>query len=373
MKLETLLIHTGAEVDPATGAVAPPIHLSTTYDHGPDNAQHDGYVYIRESNPTQSRVEAALAVSEAGEVALLFASGLAAASAYLQTLPAGSHVLLPDDVYHGVRHIGEDFLTRWSCSVSSVDMADLDAVRAALRPETKLIWAETPSNPLLKICDLAALAEIAHAHGARLMVDSTFATPILQRPLDLGADAILHSATKYMGGHSDVQGGVLVLKERAETHDALLHIREVLGGVVSPFNAWLVLRGLRSMACRVERHADNALAVARALADHPRLEALYYPGLPQHPGHDIARRQMSAFGGMLSLAVKGGRDAAVGVASRVELFVNATSLGGVESLIEHRASSEGPTSKTPQNLLRLSIGLEHPDDLIADLEQALAV
>ena len=371
MKLETALIHTGAEVDPTTGAVAPPIHLSTTFDHGPDNALHDGYVYIREGNPTQSRVEAALAASEGGAAALFFASGLAASAAYLQSLPPGSHVLLPEDVYHGVREMGKRFLPRWGGEATPVDMANLTAVRAALRPETRLIWAETPSNPLLRIADLAALAEIAGAHGARLMVDSTFATPILQRPLDLGADVVVHSATKYMGGHSDVQGGALVLKDRDPVYDSLLHIREVLGGVASPFNAWLVLRGLRSLACRVERHAANALAVARALADHPALEAVHYPGLPQHPGHAIARRQMSAFGGMLSLAVRGGREAAIGVASRVRLFTNATSLGGAESLIEHRASSEGPASKAPPNLLRLSIGLEHPDDLIADLEQAL--
>lgn len=372
MKLETLLIHTGAEVDPSTGAVAPPIHLSTTFEHGADCQLHDGHVYIRESNPTQSRLEAALAASEGGEAALFFASGLAACAAYLQALPAGSHVLYPDDVYHGVREIAHDFLPRWGSSATAVDMADLDAVRAAWRPETRLIWAETPSNPLLKVVDLAALAEIAHASDGLLAVDNTFATPILQRPLEHGADAVVHSATKYMGGHSDVQGGALVLSDREPLYSALTHIRVVLGGVASPFNAWLVLRGLRSLACRVERHAANALAVARALDGHPALEAVHYPGLEEHPGHAIARRQMSACGGMLSFAVRGGREQAVAVASRVKLFVNATSLGGAESLIEHRASSEGPASTTPENLLRASVGLEHPDDLIADLLQALA-
>ncbi len=371
MKLETLLIHTGAEVDPATGAVAPPIHLSTTFDHGPDCQLHDGHVYIRESNPTQSRLEAALAASEGGEAALFFASGLAASAALFQTLPAGSHVLYPDDVYHGVREMTHDFLPRWGCTATAVDMADLDRVRAALVPETRLIWAETPSNPLLKVTDLEALANIAHDGGAMLAVDNTFATPILQRPLELGADVSVHSATKYMGGHSDVQGGALMLKEREPLYRALTRVREVLGGVASPFNAWLVLRGLRSLACRVERHAANALAVARALAEHPALEAVRYPGLSGHPEHAIARRQMSAFGGMLSLEVRGGREQAIAVASRVELFTNATSLGGVESLIEHRASSEGPESTSPENLLRLSVGLEHPDDLISDLLQAL--
>ncbi len=373
MKLETLLIHSGAEVDEATGAVAPPIHLSTTFEHAADHSQsRNEHVYIRESNPTQSRLETALAVAEGGEAAMFFASGLAASGAYLQTLAEGSHVLLPDDVYHGVREMGQEFLPRWGVAVTTVDLSDLTAVRAAMRPETRLIWAETPSNPLLKIVDLAALAEIAHAHGAALAVDNTFATPILQRPFELGADAVMHSTTKYMGGHSDVLGGALVLKERAPTYDALFHIRKVLGAAGSPFNAWLVMRGLRSMACRVERHAANALAVARALAEHSGLDTVHYPGLESHAGHDIARRQMSAFGGMLSLAVAGGREQAIAVASRLRLFKNATSLGGVESLIEHRASSEGSASTSPENLLRVSIGLEHADDLIADLEQALA-
>ncbi len=372
MKLETLLIHTGAEVDPATGAVAPPLHLSTTFDHGPDSQLHDGHIYIRESNPTQSRLEEALAASEGGEAALFFASGLAASAALLQSLPAGSHLLYPDDVYHGVREIADEFLPRWGCTATAADMADLDSVRAALAPETRLIWAETPSNPLLKVADLEALAEIAHGHGALLAVDNTFATPILQRPLELGADVAVHSATKYMGGHSDVQGGALMLKQREPLYSSLTHIRKVLGAVASPFNAWLVLRGLRSVACRVERHAANALAVAGALTGHPELEAVHYPGLEGHPGHAIARRQMRAFGGMISLQVHGGREQAIAVASRVKLFANATSLGGVESLIEHRASSEGPASTTPANLLRVSVGLEHPNDLIADLRQALS-
>ncbi len=372
MKLETLLIHSGADVDPTTGAVAPPIHLSTTFDHGPDSRLHDGHVYIRDSNPTQSRLEEALAASEGGEAALFFASGLAACAAVLQSLPEGAHVLYPDDVYHGVGDLAVEFLPRWGCTATAVAMDDPDRVRAALRPETRMIWAETPSNPLLKVCDLGALAEVAHDHGVLLAVDNTFATPILQRPLALGADVSIHSATKYMGGHSDIQGGAVMLRRREPLHDALVHIRKVVGGVASPFNAWLVLRGLRSLACRVDRHAANALAVARALAGHSALEAVHYPGLEEHPGHQVAQRQMRAFGGMLSIEVRGGREAAIAVASRVKLFTNATSLGGVESLIEHRASSEGPSSTTPQSLLRISVGLEHPDDLVADLLQALA-
>ena len=372
MKLETLLIHTGAETDPSTGAVAAPIHLSTTYEHPPDGQEAQGHIYIRESNPTQDRLEAALAACEGGEAALFFASGLASGAAFMQTLDAGSHVLFADDLYHGFREMSHDFLPRWGLTSSSVDMTDLEAVRRALRPETRLLWAETPSNPLLRISDLEALARIAHDHGARLAVDSTFATPVLQRPLDLGADVVMHSATKYMGGHSDVLGGALVLRHRDEVLEQLLHVRTVTGAAASPFNAWLVLRGLRSMACRVERHAANALAVAEALKGRPEVEAVYYPGLASHPGYEVARRQMRAFGGMVSIAVRGGREASIAVASRLRLFTNATSLGGVESLVEHRESNEGLASTAPENLLRLSIGLEHPDDLVADLRQALA-
>ena len=371
MRFETLTVHAGGGRDSATGAVAPAIHLSTTFEHGPAGETPLGHIYIRESNPTQSRLEEALAAVEGGQAALVFGSGMAAGAASLQALPPGSHVVIPDDVYYGIRAIAGEFLPRWGMEATAVAMTDLAAVRAALRPHTRLIWAETPSNPLMQIVDLAALAEIARGAGARLVVDGTFATPALQRPLALGADAVLHSTTKYLGGHSDVQGGALVFREHDELAEAVAHNRKILGGVGSPFNSWLVLRGLRTLACRMERHCANGLALARALEAHPAVEAVHYPGLESHPGHAVARRQMSAFGGMLSLRVKGGRDAAVRAASRVRLFVNATSLGGTESLIEHRASSEGPGSPTPQNLLRVSVGLEHQDDLIADLTQAL--
>jgi cystathionine gamma-synthase len=328
-------------------------------------------MYIREGSPTETRLEEALAAIEGGEAALVYSSGMAAGAAYLATLPAGSHVLFGDDIYYGLRQMAADFLSRWSIASSAVDMADLDAVRRARREETKLVWAESPSNPLMKVVDLAALAQIAKDAGARFAVDGTFATPVLQRPLSLGADVVMHAATKYLGGHSDVQGGALVFARRSDAFERAQHVRHILGGVLSPFNSWLVLRGLRSLVCRVERHASNALAVARALAAHPSVAAVHYPGLPSHPGHEIAKRQMTAFGGMLSFRVKGGRERAVEVCSKVRIFTTATSLGGTESLIEHRASSEGPTSQTPQNLLRCSIGLEHSDDLIEDLRQAL--
>jgi cystathionine gamma-synthase len=372
MRFETLAVHAGRRRDSSSFDVAPPIHLSTTFEHGPAGETPGGHMYIRESNPTQTQLCEALGALDNGEAALVFASGLAAGAAYLQAMPAGAHVLFQEDLYYGFRAIARDFLPRWGMESTAVDMGDLARVAAAMRPNTKLIWAETPSNPLMNVVDLAGLSAIAKKAGALLGVDGTFATPALQRPLELGADVVLHSTTKYLGGHSDVQGGALVFRKRDEIFEKAEHVRYILGGVASPFNSWLILRGLRTLACRMDRHSENALAIARALEAHPGVEAVHYPGLESHPGHTVARRQMSAFGGMLSFRVRGGRDAAVRAASRVKLFVNATSLGATESLLEHRASSEGPGSPTPQNLLRVSVGLEHAEDLIEDLRQALA-
>jgi cystathionine gamma-synthase len=371
MRFETLSVHAGAQPDAATGAIAPPIHLSTTFEHGPAAERLQGYMYVREHNPTQARLETALAAVEGGAAALAFGSGMAAGAACLQALPAGCHVVMQDDVYYDFRTLARDYLPRWGCTLTITDLGDPAHLRAALRPETRLVWIETPSNPLLKVVDIAALASLAQAHGARLLVDSTFATPALQRPFEQGADLVLHSTTKYLGGHSDVQGGALITRQVDASWDAVERARRLLGAVAAPFNSWLVLRGLRSLSCRVERHSANALALARALAVHPEVTAVHYPGLPSHPAHALAARQMRAFGGMLSFQVRGGRGRALEVAGRVRLFVNATSLGGTESLLEHRASSEGPTSTTPDDLLRVSVGLEHPDDLIADLVQAL--
>ena len=371
LRLETIAVHSGAEIDPTTGALAPPLHLSTTFEHGPASEAIHGFRYVREKNPTQLRIEAALRDLEGGLAALAFSSGMSASAAVLQALKAGAHVIFSDDIYIDVRNLAQDFLPAWGIESNVVDLQNLDALKRAVRKNTKLIWIETPSNPLMKIMDIAAIARIAHEAGALLLVDSTFATPILQRPLTLGADVVLHSTTKYCGGHSDVGGGCLVVKSR-ELLDRLLHVREILGAVASPFNSWLILRGLRSLPCRMERHSANGAAVALALAACPAVEAVYYPGLPSHSGHDIAKGQMKSFGGMLSFLVRGGRDKALRAASRLRLFVNATSLGGVESLVEHRASNEGKISQAPQNLLRLSMGLEHPDDLIDDLLQALA-
>jgi cystathionine gamma-synthase len=371
VKFETLAVRAGAEPDPATGSIAPPIHLSTTFDHGPASEDPHGYHYIRDGNPTQTRLERALCALDGGEAALVFGSGMAATAGVLQALPAGSHVVFPDDMYYANRVIARDLFARWGLTSSAVAMGDLAAVKRALTPATRLVWAESPSNPLMKVVDLAALAELAHGASAQLLVDGTFATPALQQPLALGADVVLHSTTKYLGGHSDVQGGALVLKRGGEALARLLELRTLLGAVASPFNSWLVLRGLRTLAVRVERQSANALALAEAVRAHARISAVHYPGLASHPGHAIARRQMRAFGGMLSLEVRGGRAAALGVASRVKLFLNATSLGGTESLIEHRASSEGKESTTRDDLLRISVGLEHPQDLVDDLLQAL--
>ena len=371
LRLETIAVHAGAETDSATGALSPPLHLSTTFEHGPAAEAIHGFMYAREKNPTQSRLEAALRELEGGACALVFSSGMAAAAALLQTLAPGSHVLFSDDIYIDMRNLIRNFLPLWQIESTTADLRDVRALRASIRPNTKLVWIETPSNPLMRILDISAIAEIARSAGAQLLVDNTFASPILQRPLALGADVVLHSTTKYCGGHSDVLGGCLVVKSR-ELFDKLFHVREILGAVASPFNSWLILRGLRSLPCRMDCHSANAAAVAAALSACPGVEAVYYPGLPSHPGHEIARRQMKSFGGMLSFLVRGGRADALRVASRVRLFVNATSLGGVESLIEHRASSEGKASNAPDNLLRLSIGLEHPDDLIEDLLQALS-
>jgi cystathionine gamma-synthase len=372
MRFETIAIHAGMHIDESTGAVSLPIHLSTTYERGVEGDTPRGYSYIRDGNPTQTHLEQALAAIDVAESALVFASGMAAGTALLHALPGGSHVIFPDDSYYSFRILASDYFSKWNLSSSIVPMEDIEVVRRAVRPETKLIWIETPSNPLLKIVDIAALSAIAHEHGALAVVDGTFATPALQRPIENGADAVLHSTTKYLGGHSDVQGGSIAFRERNAFFVAVDHARKLTGGVASPFNSWLVLRGIRSLAARMRVHSENARRVAQFLATHPRVDVVYYPGLSTHPRHDIARRQMSDFGGMLSFLVRGGREEALGVASRVQIFTRATSLGGVESFIEHRASSEGPSSHTPQNLLRLSVGLESAEDLIDDLRQALA-
>lgn len=371
LRLETLAVHAGRAIDPGTGAVMPPIHLSTTFERQPDGGYTDGFVYTRSENPNRRALELCLAQLEGGAVAAAFGSGQAATMSVFQALAAGDHIILPDDTYFGTRKAALEILGRWGLQASVVDMTKLDEVRAAVQPNTRLVWIETPSNPLLKITDIAAVAEIAHGAGAVCAVDNTWPSPLGQRPLQLGADLVMHSTTKYLGGHSDILGGAIVAREEDDTFARIRTVQTIGGAVPSPFDCWLLLRSIRTLPFRMRAHAEGAMRVAEYLADHPQVAEVHYPGLPTHPGHEIAARQMLSYGGMLSIQIEGGMEAAMAMAARVQLFTRATSLGGVESLIEHRASVEGPTSKTPANLLRVSVGLEHPDDLIADLAQAL--
>jgi cystathionine gamma-synthase len=373
MKIETRAVHAGRRIDPATGAVTQPIHLSTTFERGPAGEYPLGFSYSREGNPNRRALEECLADLDGGKEALVFSSGLAVGTAVLQGLEPGDHIIVADDVYWAFRKVIGDVFGKSRLETSYADMSDLDALRAALRPNTRLVWLETPSNPLMKIADLSAVARIVREAGphAITICDGTFATPILQRPLDCGIDMVAHSTTKYMGGHSDVVGGALITRHDNYLFERARRAQKYGGAVPSPFDCWLILRGIDTLPYRVRAHSENAMRVARFLVGHARVEAVHYPGLPGHPGHAIAAGQMSGFGGMLSFQVRGGREDAMAVAARCGLFIRATSLGGAHSLIEHRASIEGPQTRTPQNLLRLSVGLEHADDLIADLEQAL--
>jgi len=373
MKIETRAVHAGRRIDPATGAVTMPIHLSTTFERSASGEYPLGYSYSREDNPNRHTLEVCLADLEGGKEALAFSSGLAVATALVQGLEPGDHILAPDDVYWGLRRVLHDVFGKWELSTSYVDFTQLADVRAAIRPNTRLIWIETPSNPLMKISSLAELAGLAReaAPNAITVCDGTFATPILQRPLEMGIDMVTHSTTKYISGHSDVVGGVLVTRFDNYLFERARKSQQYGGAVPSPFDCWLTLRGIDTLPCRVRAHCENATQVARWLRAHPAVELVHYPGLEDHPGHLIASRQMSAFGGMLSFQVRGGEERAMRVAARCRLFTRATSLGGPHSLIEHRASVEGAKTRTPRNLLRVSIGLEHPDDLVADLDQAL--
>ncbi len=369
--LQTRLAQAGCRPDPETGALVPPLHLATTFERAADGAYPHGFVYARNDNPTRRRFEETLAALEGGAAGLAFASGMAAATAVLQALRPGDHLVLPDDVYYGLRRLVEAVFAPWGLAVTLVDLTDLDALAAAFRPETRLVWAETPSNPLLKITDLRAVAERAHAAGARLLVDGTWTTPLLQRPLELGADLVLHSVTKYLAGHSDVLGGAVVTRAEDAFFERLRGLQQTAGPVMDPFSAWLALRGMRSLGARLPVQCANARRVAVFLEAHPRVARVHHPALPGHPGHEVARRQMDDYGAMVSFEVHGGRAEALAVAARVQVFTRATSLGGTESLIEHRASIETPPSRAPESLLRLSLGLEHPEDLVADLAQAL--
>jgi cystathionine gamma-synthase len=360
-------------IDSKTGAISPPIHMSSTFQRDPDNQYRSGHSYIRDDNPSFDQVESLLTKLEGGAASLVFASGMAAVTSVFLALKPGDHVLVPEHVYYGVRKWLNGFAKPWGLLVDFVDMSNPDAVRKAVRPgETKLIWTETPANPVWTITDLAAIAEIAHAAGARLAVDSTVATPVFCRPLSLGVDIVMHSATKFLNGHSDICAGALVTRVEDEFWERLWTIRTQFGSIIGSFEAWLLLRGMRSLFPRVECAARSAQRLAERLQGHPYVASALYPGLKDFPGHAIAARQMQGgFGAMLSIRVKGGETGAIRSAAHVNLWKRATSLGGTESLIEHRASIEGDASTTPKDLLRLSVGLENAEDLYDDLAAAL--
>lgn len=371
-RFETVAVHAGRAVDPATGAVIPAIHPSTTFERAPDGGYPRGHLYARNSNPTRAALEECLSQLEGGAAAAAFASGSAATAAVFLALAPGDHVIAPVDTYYGTQRLLREQFGPWGLEYTLVDMLDLAQVKGAVRPRTRLIWVETPSNPLWKVTDIAGVAAIARDAGARCVCDNTTATPALQRPLPLGADVVMYATTKFLGGHSDVLGGALVAREADDFWARVARIQVAVGAVPSPFDCWLVLRGLATLPHRLRAHCENARKVASFLEGHPAVEAVHYPGLARHPGHAVAAKQMVAFGGMVSVQIHGDAAHAMAVAAGLRIFTRATSFGGTESLVEHRASIEGPDTHTPQNLLRLSIGLEHPDDLIEDLAQALS-
>jgi cystathionine gamma-synthase len=373
---ETLAIHAGQEPDPRTGAVVTPIYQTSTYAQDAVGAPRLGYEYSRTANPTRDALQECLAALEGGRAGLAFASGMAAEDTLLRTVcRPGDHVVIPDDAYGGTFRLFSRVAQRWGLDWTAAHMSDPAAVRAAITDHTKIIWVETPTNPLLGIADIATLASLAHDHGALLVVDNTFASPYLQQPLAHGADVVVHSTTKYVGGHSDVVGGALVVNDDALVSDLSYH-QNAMGAVAAPFDAWLTARGVKTLAVRMDRHCDNAERIVEFLVHHPAVAQVLYPGLPEHPGHEIAAKQMRRFGGMVSFRAAGGEQAAIDICNRARLFVLAESLGGIESLIEHpgrmtHASAAGSPLEVPADLVRLSVGIESVDDLLADLEQAL--
>ncbi|GAA3528768.1 cystathionine gamma-synthase [Aeromicrobium flavum] len=373
----TRAIHAGQEPDPRTGAVNVPIYASSTFAQDGVGGMREGFEYARTGNPTRRALEANLASLDGGTYGRAFSSGMAATDTALRAiLRPGDHLVIPDDAYGGTFRLIDKVFSQWGIDHAPVAVNDPEAIAAAITDRTKLVWLETPTNPLLNIADIAAAAEAAHAAGAKLLVDSTFASPYLQQPLALGADIVLHSSTKYLGGHSDVVGGALVTND-AELDAAFAFLQNGAGGVPGPFDAYLVMRGIKTLAVRMERHCDNAEAVVEMLKDHPAVSEIRYPGLIDHPGHDVAAKQMRRFGGMISVRLAGGRQAALDLCARTRVFTLAESLGGIESLIEHpgamtHASTAGSQLEVPEDLVRLSVGIEDVEDLLADLEQALS-
>ncbi len=372
MQLETKAAHIGRGVDPSTGAVSIPLHTSTTFERDADGSFPSGLVYTRNANPTRNAFEEAMAALEGGHTAIAFSSGMAAITAVFEGHPGKGRIVVPDDMYFGIRSLIEETDIGRRFEFVPVDMRDLDTLRmAVMAAPTGLVWIETPSNPMIRVVDIRAVCQIAREAGALAVVDNTWATPVLQRPLELDADAVIHSATKYIGGHSDLMAGVVVVPEGSPLEQPLRMIQRHKGSVAAPFDCWLALRGLQTLPLRMRAHCEGAQMVAETLVAHPRVENVLFPGLPDDPGHALAGQQMDGYGAMLSFIVDGGTDAAMAVAARLKLVTQATSLGGTHSLIEHRASVEGANSMAPSGLLRLSVGLEHPDDIVADLKSAL--
>ncbi len=370
MKIETIAVHAGNQIDKGNQAVIQPITLSTTFERAEDGSYPSGYSYSRSNNPNRNSLENVLAKLENGAAAAAFSSGNAAGMTVFQSLEPGSHLICPEDMYHGLRNQLKQVFGKM-LEFDFIDLGDPELIKATIKPNTKLIWIETPSNPLLKITDLAAIISIAKKTAIKTVCDNTFATPVLQRPLDLGADLVMHSTTKYLGGHSDVLGGALIAREANDWWLQLKQIQEMGGAISSPFDCYMTVRGIKTLPYRIKGHVENATRLAAFLENHPNVERVFYPGSASHPQFAIAQKQMSAGGGMLSFLVKGDAKEARAIVNQVRIFTQATSLGGVESLIEHRASVEGPDTKTPQNLIRVSAGLENIEDLIEDLAAAL--
>ena len=369
--LETTIARVGTHPDAESAGLSPSIHLATTFARDEHGQHPAGYLYSRISNPTRNKLEEALAELEGGVSGMAFSSGMAAVNAIFQALGPGDRILLPHDIYYGVRKLAEQHFASWGVKIDQVDMTNEQASAEALSSKTALVWIETPSNPQLNITDIEHVCKLAHAAGARVVVDNTWSTPVITRPFEWGADIVMHSITKYFGGHSDVLGGALICNRDDVFTQKLRSIQQEAGAVLDPFSAWLTMRGIRSLGARLSRQCDSAEAIARFLFEHPSIAGVHFPALETDPGHLVAKKQMHRFGAMLSCRIKGSADQAKMVASGLTLFANATSLGGTESLIEHRASVEGPYSTTPSNLLRVSIGLESVDDLIQDLDTTL--
>lgn len=370
--IKTICAHAGATPDPSTGAVTSPLYFSSTFHYPPTGEYPLGHIYSRESNPTRASLETVLAQLEQGEDAAAFSSGSAAASAVFLSLRPSNHIIINFDAYAGIRAMLKDVFMPWGLDVTFTDLSDVSNLSKSIQPNTKLVWTESPTNPQLRIVDLASVIGICKQKRIKVAVDNTFATPALQNPLALGADIVMHSTTKYLGGHSDLTGGALITAKKDEQWERIRHIQHIQGAIPAPFDCWLLLRGIRSFVPRMMQHISNAKAVAEFLSYHPKVERVLYPGLITHPGHAIAKHQMSDFGAMVSFLVRGTKEDAIKIAQRVKVFTNATSLGGTESLLEHRKSVEGPDSPTPENLLRLSVGIEDVNSLIEDLKQALS-